>query len=139
MFFTLNKWELKIVLLRHHCEKGIFIFKSVWNIKNIYNFQITIYAFKRLKLLYWHWWFHKEHLTSMECFHWTKVLNSGKRLFTFLKKFFTHIKIVLSFNLKILWGTKNGCSMASWFYDTLFKVLFVRLKYHEHLINHIQS
>ncbi len=48
------------------------------------------YILLKTKVLYWHWWFHEEHLTSMETFHSTNASYSGKIVgFLRLLKYFT--------------------------------------------------
>ncbi len=60
----------------------------------------------KIKVLYWHLWFHEEPLTSLESFLQTKCSLSWKN--RFLK--WSLKQMVL---WKVLWGTQNGGSMSS--------------------------
>ncbi len=48
--------------------RSFFTSEEWWS----YMIVISPYTLLQIKVLYWHLWFHKEPLTSMEPFHWTK-------------------------------------------------------------------
>ncbi len=60
----------------------------------------------KIKILYWHLWFHEEPLTSMESFHCTKDYLYWKRFFKWLKCSSTKKKMVPQRTVhgKVYWG-----------------------------------
>ncbi len=73
-------WVLSINLRFYILHLQLF-FSEFW----IYISSFWGYTLLKIKGLYWHQWFHKEPLPSMETFHSTKVLYSRKRFFRLLK------------------------------------------------------
>ncbi len=81
----------------------------------------------KIKVHYWHWWFHEELLTSMEPFHSTKgslCWKKGSLDSNVLcnKIFFFFFRM---FHWKILWGTKkvvlpHGITVKTPFFGNLY-------------------
>ncbi len=65
-------------------------------------------TFKKIKVLYWHLWFHEEHLTSMQPFHCTKAsLQWKKSDLDNLNVLHTKKKTVIFLHERLLYGIKT--------------------------------